>query len=151
MSEIALIEQVTPEQLTDVLQEAGYRVERSEQNGAVQLLSASQGIGYALRLGNPTGTPGHYFDYSFSCALRLQGDLPAGLVEQWNASRRFCRLWQQGEFLLMEMDCAVTGGVTRQFLRHSCELWDRLLQEFVAYLRDYSRQAAERRDVAQEA
>lgn len=151
MSDTTPIEQVTPELLAEVLQDAGYRVNRSEQNGVVQLLSASQGIGYALRLGNPSGTPGHYFDYSFSCALRLQGDLPAGLAEHWNASRRFCRLWQQGEFLLMEMDCAVTGGVTRNFLRHTCELWDRLLQEFVAYLRDYSRQAAQQHAVAQEA
>ncbi|MFP3519215.1 hypothetical protein SB766_23845, partial [Pseudomonas sp. SIMBA_077] len=44
---MTLINSVTTESLTDLLQGAGYRVNQTEQNGIVQLLSASQGIGYA--------------------------------------------------------------------------------------------------------
>ncbi|QDH64894.1 YbjN domain-containing protein [Pseudomonas azotoformans] len=137
-----LITSVTVQSLTDLLQDAGYRVNQSEQNGIVQLLSASQGIGFAVRFGNPAAEQGSYVDFTHSCALRVQGELPEGLAPVWNASRRFARLSVQGEFLLMEMDVVVAGvGVTH--LRSQLELWDRLLQEFIVYLREYSQQAVQ--------
>ncbi|WP_431480977.1 YbjN domain-containing protein [Pseudomonas thivervalensis] len=138
----SMIESVGAKSLTELLQAAGYRVNETEQNGIVQLLSASQGIGFAVRFGNPAPTPGEYLDFTFSCALRVQGELPAGLAEQWNASRRFARLSLQGEFLVMEMDVVVAAGVSADHLRSHLELWDRLLQEFIVYLREYSQNAA---------
>lgn len=138
-----LIAHVSPQSLTEVLQAAGYRVNQTDQNGIVQPLSASQGIGYAVRFGNPAGEQGSYVDFTFSCALRVQGELPAGLAELWNASRRFARLSLQGEFLVMEMDVVVAAGVSADYLRGNLELWDRLLQEFIIYLRDYSQNAAQ--------
>ncbi|WP_160106664.1 YbjN domain-containing protein [Pseudomonas izuensis] len=138
-----LIAHVSPQSLTQALQAAGYRVNQTEQNGIVQLLSASQGIGYAVRFGNPAAEQGSYVDFTFSCALRVQGELPAGLAQLWNASRRFARLSVQGEFLVMEMDVVVAAGVSADYLRGNLELWDRLLQEFIVYLRDYSQNAAQ--------
>ncbi len=138
----SMIEHVSVKSLTELLQAAGYRVNETEQNGIVQLLSASQGIGYAVRFGNLTPTAGEYLDFTFSCALRVQGELPAGLAELWNASRRFARLSLQGEFLVMEMDVVVAAGVSADHLRSHLELWDRLLQEFIVYLREYSQNAA---------
>lgn len=137
----SLIEHVSPKSLTELLQAAGYRVNETDQNGIVQLLSASQGIGFAVRFGNPTPTAGDYLDFTFSCALRVQGELPVGLAELWNASRRFARLSVQGEFLVMEMDVVVAAGVSADHLRSNLELWDRLLQEFIVYLREYSQNA----------
>ncbi|MCE0460789.1 YbjN domain-containing protein [Pseudomonas uvaldensis] len=137
----SLIEHVSPKSLTELLQAAGYRVNQTDQNGIVQLLSASQGIGFAVRFGNPTPTAGDYLDFTFSCALRVQGELPVGLAELWNASRRFARLSVQGEFLVMEMDVVVAAGVSADHLRSNLELWDRLLQEFIVYLREYSQNA----------
>lgn len=68
-----LIASVTPQSLTELLQGAGYRVNQTDQNGIVQLLSASQGIGYAVRFGNAAGAePGRYVDFTFSCALRVR-------------------------------------------------------------------------------
>ena len=142
MNDIAMIQTVTPDSLTELLQSAGYRVNRSEQNAVVQLLSASQGIGYAVRFGNPATAAQHYVDFTFSCALRVQGELPGGLAQVWNASRRFARLSLQGEFLVMEMDVVVAAGVSPDYLRGNLELWDRLLQEFIVYLREYSQSAA---------
>ena len=144
----AMIEQVSVKSLTELLQAAGYRVNETEQNGIVQLLSASQGIGYAVRFGNPTPSAGEYLDFTFSCALRVQGELPAGLAELWNASRRFARLSVQGEFLVMEMDVVVAAGVSADHLRSQLELWDRLLQEFIVYLREYSQNATRLQDPA---
>ncbi|MBT2372639.1 YbjN domain-containing protein [Pseudomonas fluorescens] len=137
-----LITSVTPQGLTELLQAAGYRVNQTDQNGIVQLLSASQGIGFAVRFGNPAAEQGSYMDFTYSCALRVQGQLPEGLAHVWNASRRFARLSLQGEFLLMEMD-VVVAGVGASHLRSQLELWDRLLQEFIVYLREYSQNAAQ--------
>ncbi len=150
MTQATLITSVTTDSLTDLLQGAGYRVNQTEQNGIVQLLSASQGIGYAVRFGNQADEAGHYVDFTYSCALRVQGELPAGLAELWNASRRFARLSLQGEFLVMEMD-VVVAGVSDSYLRGQLELWDRLLQEFIVYLREYSQQAARLQAQAEQA
>ncbi len=138
MNEPALVENVTVRLLTDLLQSAGYRTNESEQGGIVQLLSASQGIGFAVRFGNPAQEPGTYLDFTLSCALRVNGALPAQLVEKWNQSKRFSRLTEQGGFLVLEMDVVVAGGVNQRYLRASIELWDRLLQEFLLYLRTFS-------------
>lgn len=138
MSELALIESVNLQRLTDLLQTAGYRTNESEQNGIVQLLSASQGIGFAVRFGNQTAEPGQYLDFTLSCALRINGALPEKLVGQWNQTKRFSRLSEQGEFLVLDMDVVVAGGVDQRFLRANIELWDRLLQEFLLYLRNFS-------------
>jgi hypothetical protein len=143
MTQAQLIDHVSAQSLTDLLQNAGYRVNRSEQNDIVQLLSASQGIGYSVRFGNPASAAGEYVDFTFSCALRVQGELPEGLAQMWNASRRFARLAVQGEFLVMEMDVVVAAGVSADHLRSNLELWDRLLQEFIVYLREYSQKAAQ--------
>ena len=70
MTETSLILDVNAERLQALLQSLGYRVTLSEQNGMVQLLSASQGVGFAARLGNPAQQEGHYLDYTLSCALR---------------------------------------------------------------------------------
>jgi hypothetical protein len=143
MTSTQLIIHVSAEHLTELMQACGYRVNRSEQNAVVQLLSASQGIGYAVRFGNVTPEEGCYFDFTFSSVLRVQGELPAGIAERWNSTRRFARLSIQGEFLVMEMDVMVAAGVSPDHLRSNLELWDRLLQEFVSYLRDYSKHAAD--------
>ncbi|MDH0650280.1 YbjN domain-containing protein [Pseudomonas sp. GD03858] len=144
MTEVTLIETVSADSLTKLLQDAGCRVNRTEQNAVVQLLSASQGVGYAVRFGNRAANQeGEFLDFTFSCALRIQGELPAGLAERWNASRRFARLSVQGEFLVMEKDVVVADGVSEKHLLGSLLLWDRLLQEFIVYLRDYSRNVAE--------
>jgi len=138
-----LIQSLTADSLTDLLQRAGYRVNKSEQNGLVQLLTASQGVGFAVRFGNPAAQEGEFLDYTLSCALRVQGELPAGLVDTWNIAKRFARLATQGGFLVLEMDVVVAGGVSENHVRAMTELWDRLLQEFLLFLRQYAQQAAQ--------
>ena len=135
MTDSSLILDVSAERLQEVLQSAGYRVTVSKQNGMVQLLSASQGVGFAARMGNPALPEGQFLDYTLSCALRVQGELPAGLAERWNVEKRFARLTVQGAFLVLELDVIVAGGVSENYLLATTELWDRLLQEFLLFLR----------------
>jgi hypothetical protein len=39
------------------------------------------------------------------------------------------------------MDVVVAAGVSNDHLRGNLELWDRLLQEFIVYLRDFTQAA----------
>ncbi|MDN8036044.1 YbjN domain-containing protein [Burkholderia vietnamiensis] len=140
----APIEAVSAERLAEILRRAGYRVTVAEQNGAMQLMSASQGVGFAVRFGNPAvGVPPAidaarivYLDYTLSCVLQVQGELPAELVANWNRTKRFARLASHSAFLALEMDVVVAGGVSERHLRSTVELWDRLIQEFLLHLRD---------------
>ncbi|MBF1801690.1 YbjN domain-containing protein [Alloalcanivorax profundimaris] len=133
-----IIDSVTLGDLAELLREAGYRTNESEQNGLRQLLSASQGVGFAVRPGNPQVEDAErLLDFTLSCALRIDGVLPEGMVATWNRSKRFGRLGQQGDFLVLEMDVLVAGGVSRGHLRTSVELWDRLMRELLLYLRNY--------------
>ncbi|GAB7537851.1 YbjN domain-containing protein [Burkholderia sp. 3C] len=138
----AAIESIGVEQLAEVLRRAGYRVTLAEQNGVAQLMSASQGVGFAVRFGNSAGiaaaTPAEarFFDYTMSCVLQVQGELPGELVANWNRTKRFARLANHGAFLALEMDVIVAGGVSERYLRSTIELWDRLVQEFLLHLRN---------------
>ena len=132
-----MIEAVSLQYLAEVLQGAGYRTNESEQNGGRQLLSASQGIGFAVRPGNPVGEGPEMLDFTLSCALRIQGTLPENMVSDWNRDKRFSRLTHQVDFLVLEMDVVVAGGVGAGHLRTQVELWDRLMREFLLYLRNY--------------
>ncbi|AYQ40978.1 hypothetical protein BLA9940_05638 [Burkholderia aenigmatica] len=143
----APIEAISADRLADVLRRAGYRVTAAEQNGAVQLMSASQGIGFAVRFGNPAAvlapqgpdaSPAAllFIDYTLSCVLQVQGELPVELVADWNRTKRFARLASHGPFLALEMDVVVAGGVSERYLRSTIELWDRLVQEFLLHLRN---------------
>ena len=142
MTASALIETVNADSLTTLLQDAGCRVNRIEQNQVVQLQTASQGIGYSVRFGNAAREKGEFLDFTYSCTLRVQGEVPDRLVNQWNVSRRFSRLSVQGEFLVLEQDVVVADGVSQKNLLSSLVLWDRVLQEFIIYLRDFSRNLA---------
>ena len=51
-------------------------------------------------------------------------------------SRRFARLQFSPPFLVFCMDVSAAGGVAPNYLRAQIEIWDRLAQDLIAYLRD---------------
>ncbi|AYN19523.1 YbjN domain-containing protein [Alcaligenes aquatilis] len=140
MTETTMIRSLSVERLQELLQTMGYRVTVAERDGQRQLLSATQGIGFSVRPGNLAPTEGEFIDYTLGCVLRLEGSLSAGVVDSWNVQKRFARLTQQSTFLVLEMDVVVAGGVSESYLRAAAELWDRLLQEFLLFLRQYADQ-----------
>lgn len=137
MNEQTLIHTVSVALMTEKLQSVGYRVTPSEQNGIVQLLSASQGVGFSVRFGNAATETNTWLDFTFGCVLRIEGELPLALVAQWNLSKRFSRLTVQEQFLVLEMDCIVAGGVSDGYLHANIEIWDRLMQDFLLFLRNF--------------
>lgn len=139
MTEI-IFTSLTLDGLRDVLQQAGYRVETATDPVAnvPYLRSATSGLVFDIRPGNRLAGDGEerFADIAFVAVLQVQGELPLDLVNGWNAARRFSRLQLAGSFLALCMDVSVVGGVTQAHLRAHIEIWDRLAQELIAYLRD---------------
>jgi hypothetical protein len=134
-----IITKLTFDMLRDSFQAAGYRVETLVDPVAnVQYLrSATVGLGFDIRAGNPLpGEEQGFADVTFVAPLQVQGELPLDIVNRWNVTRRFGRLQLSQSFLVFCLDICVAGGVTTNNLRAHIEIWDRLLQELVGYLRE---------------
>jgi hypothetical protein len=133
----ALIHSLTPDSLRELMQSAGYRAESfADQIGVPHLRSATNGLPFTVRFGNRLADKTDaYADVTWAAALKIQGELSLDIVNQWNNGRRFCRLHVTQGFLLLEMDVSVLGGVTPQHVRAQIEIWDRLVQELLHYLR----------------
>ena len=128
---------ISLEELSATLRAAGYRAAIAAQNGRTVIQSAAQGLGFVLSPGNALATDAQRFvDFSFNCLIRLEGNLPAAVVERWNQAKRFGRVFRQNDLLVLALDVIVAGGITERFLRTQCELWDRLMHDFIAHLRE---------------
>jgi hypothetical protein len=136
MAEAQIIS-VTPEQLGELLMSAGYRAEhRQDPSGLPVIASATGGISFNIRLGNRAAPPAEGFlDFTYLTVIKIDGDFPLERVNDWNRNKRFARLHRVDDFLVLDMDVIAAAGVTERHLRASLELWDRLLQELVAWLR----------------
>lgn len=133
----------TPTLLRDLLLAAGYRVEEVKgPAGTPALRSATAGLAFEVHFANPlpneagdATSPG-WADATFQAAFQVQGELPLSLVNHWNVSRRFARLNLLQNLLLLDMDIVALGGVSADNLRAQAEIWDRLVNQLIAYLRD---------------
>jgi Putative bacterial sensory transduction regulator len=142
MSDVA-ITKLTLDVLRESLQQVGYRVETATDPiaGVTYLRSATGGLGFDIRPGNQLpDSDGSFVDAAFTAVLQVQGELPLDLVNRWNATRRFGRLQLSQPFLVFCLDVSAAGGVMPDYLRAQIEIWDRLVQELIAYLRDELRQ-----------
>lgn len=135
----AMIVKLTLDTLRAAFQNAGYRVETlvDPVGNNPYLRSATAGLGFDIRPGNLVIDDEQAFaDATFVAVLQVQGELPLDLVNRWNATRRFGRMQLSAPFLVFCLDVSVVGGVAPGHLRAQVELWDRLVQELVAYLRE---------------
>ncbi|MCA6116443.1 YbjN domain-containing protein [Bradyrhizobium sp. WSM 1738] len=143
----ASITKLTLDGLRDSLQQVGYRVEAATDPvaGVSYLRSATGGLAFDIRPGNQLpDSDGSFVDAAFTAVLQVQGELPLDLVNRWNVTRRFGRLQLSHPFLVFCLDVSVAGGVAPDYLRAQIEIWDRLVQELIAYLRDELRQLSAR-------
>jgi len=143
-----LLDAVTPEQVSDAIKAAGAAVTIIEQDGAVRLHSASHGIGFQVLWGNPV-TTSQYTDFTLSCPLHVQGGkLPEAVLASWHRTKRFARVAQHGDFVVLEMDVWVTGGVAPAYLAFAMRLWMQMMGEFFLHLRNCSPAAETHGDAA---
>jgi hypothetical protein len=83
-----------------------------------------------------------FADAVFVVVLQVAGELPVDLVNRWNAARRFGRLHFSQPFLVFCLDISVVNGVTPAHLRSQIDLWDRLVQDLLPFLRTAFAEAA---------
>jgi hypothetical protein len=134
-----IISKLTLDSVREAFQGAGYRVETLTDPVAniEYLRSATSGLAFDIRPGNRfAGEADSFADLTLVAPLQVQGALPLDVVNRWNASRRFARLQLSQPFLVFCFDICVAGGVTSGNLRAQIEIWDRLVQELIGYLRD---------------
>jgi hypothetical protein len=134
-----IVAKLTLDGLRESFQSAGYRVETlTDPVANIQYLrSATAGLGFDIRAGNRLpGDAQSYADVTLVAPLQVQGELPLEIVNRWNATRRFGRLQLSPPFLVFCLDICVAGGVAPDNLRAQIEIWDRLVQELIGYLRD---------------
>lgn len=132
----ALIESLGIAELTDLLQRSGFRATAVIEGGRQLVQSAVQGLGFLIVPGNPAREPdGRWVDFSFNCLIRLEQRLSPALVEGWNEGKRFGRCFQRDGMLVLSHDVMLVGGVSDRYLLTQCELWDRLMHDFIAHLR----------------
>jgi hypothetical protein len=144
MSE-SIVNSLTLESLRDHLQQAGYRVETLTDPVAnlPYLRSATAGVGFDIRPGNQLpGDDKVFADAVFVVVLQVAGELPVDLVNRGNAARRFGRLHFSQPFLVFCLDISVVNGVTPVHLRSQIDLWDRLVQDLLPFLRTAFAEAA---------
>ena len=143
-----LLDAVTPEQVSDAIKAAGAAVTTIEQNGVVRLHSASHGVGFQVLWGNPVTTT-QYTDFTLSCPLHVQGGtLPEAVLASWHRTKRFARVAQHGDLVVLEMDVVVAGGVSPAYLSFAMRLWMQMMGEFFLHLRNYGPAAETRGDAA---
>jgi hypothetical protein len=133
------ITKLTLDSLREILQQAGYRVETliDPVANSAYLRSATTGVAFDIRPGNRLASDDQNFvDVAFVAVLQVQGELPLELVNRWNATRRFARLQLSTPFLVLSLDVSLAGGVEPAHLRAKIEIWDHLVQQLIAYLRE---------------
>jgi len=138
-ADVELISSMSIESLREFLQGVGYRVETVGENGSRFLRSATSGLAFDIRPGSGVG--GRFGDIAFVALLAVRGTLPLDLLNRWNRTRRFGRLFLDQpvpgqEFLVFCMDVPLAGGVTAGQLRGQVEIWDSLIQQLVPWLRE---------------
>ena len=133
----ALIMTVSPEQIGEILKTAGYRAEhRTDTNGIPLIASATNGINFNIRLGNRANAPAEgYIDFTYLTIIKIEGEFPTDKTNEWNRNRRFSRLHKVDDFLVMDLDVIVAGGVTERHIRATMDLWERMLQDLMLWLR----------------
>ncbi|MFZ4288179.1 YbjN domain-containing protein [Variovorax sp. HJSM1_2] len=133
-----LIQSINASQISDAIKAVGCAVTAIEQDGVVRLHSASHGVGFQVLWGNEV-SPGQYADLTLSCPLRVQGGiLPEGVLSSWHRSKRFARVAQHGDFVVLEMDMIAAGGVSPAHLVLTMHLWTQMMGQFFLHLRNYS-------------
>lgn len=132
-----LVFSMTPELVSEAIKSIGCAVSAVEQDGVVWLHSAAHGIGFQVLWGTAQ-SPDQYSDFTLNCPLRiLGGSLPGDILAGWHRTKRFARVAQHGDFVVLEMDVIAAGGISLGHLEVLLQLWVQMMGQFLVYLRNF--------------
>lgn len=125
------------DRLAELMRMRGYRVERLEDPAGGPLLrSATGGFAFEIRPGTPLPAPLSGFgDFTCHAALKVEGVLDQAVINMWNSTRRYARMYLMGDMLVLSQDVSVLGGIDPAHLFMQLEVWDRQVQDLPAFLR----------------
>ena len=128
---------ITPERLADLFQAGGYKAEIFvAPEGTTHLRSATGGMLFSVRFGNHVSRPAEgYVDFTYVTLIKVDGKFSMNRINDWNRQRRFARLQKTDDYLVMDMDVVLIGGVTDTHLGATLSLWEHLLQQLATFLR----------------
>lgn len=134
-----IMQKATLGDLETALKERGFRAETIDWPGGRQALrSASGGVGFNIVPGN--AVDGGFMDFTYFASFRVEGLPLEEIAADWNRARRFSRTYTRDGFLNFEMDVVIGPGVAPGYLAVTLDLWDRLLNELLAALRERAAQ-----------
>lgn len=133
-----LLFSMSADQVAEAIKASGCAVTAVNVDGAVHLHSASQGIGFQVLWGNAV-SEGEYVDLTLNCPLRIEGGiLPDGVLADWHRTKRFVRAAQHNDFVVLEMDILVAGGVMPNHLAMQMQVWSQMMGQFFLHLRSFT-------------
>lgn len=134
-----IIQKATLADLETALKERGFRAETIDWPGERKAVrSASGGVGFNIVPGN--AVDGGFMDFTYFASFRVEGLPVEDIAANWNRARRFSRAYTRDGFLNFEMDVVIGPGVAPGYLAVTLDLWDRLLNELLAALREQAAQ-----------
>jgi hypothetical protein len=105
-------------------------------NGTPVLRSAIGGLAFNVRPGGLMASEDgqRHGDFSFNLMVQTEKPVDGNILNEWNRQKRFGRLFQRDDFLVLEMDVLAVGISGDQILA-SLEIWGRLVVEVLTFLR----------------
>jgi hypothetical protein len=133
----SLIKSFTTQAMRELIQTAGFRAELMAESDTMPVIrSASNGMIFEIRLFNPLKEEkGSFTDVMFMAGMPLQGGVAPEFLNRWNSIKRFGRLYAAQGHLVLALDIFLQGGVSPEHLRSQLDIWDKLLQELLTYIR----------------
>ena len=129
-----LLCELSPDELMQLLADFGYPVCAEHFVVTGELPTALLGEDMGVRLGRWSAGPNGYRDFSFCAAVPMLGMVPPERTALWNRSRRFSRLYEVEDCLVLEMDVTLAGGVSPGYVLQAVERWERTAHELLAFL-----------------
>ena len=128
---------ISVDDMAQLMQQWGYPVEiESLGDGSQVIRSSSGGLNFDVNFFNcGDGKWPRCSDLQWQIAFNPNRPPPLDLINQWNVDWRFARAYlYQGQYVYMEFDLRLTGGVSDGTIREYTESYEVLMQEFANHI-----------------
>ena len=126
------------EDVAAVLRDAGFRAEMGPENESPRVHTGMGGYNVGVYLYN-CDAERNCKNLQFSLGIRGMQNYPLANINKWNTEKRFARLAMDDRgSLWLRGDVYFYGGITRQMVNDTAQLFDSLVGDFRSGLRSWS-------------